>query len=83
MARTNNKADVERWLDGIDPNTDPGRDGHHLRAIGAALTALEEAEDALRKAIADAHAEGDSWHAIGAVLGTSRQAAHRKFARKT
>ena len=82
MARTNNKTDVERWPDGIDPNVDAGRDGRHLRAIGAALTALEEAEDALRKAIADAHDTGDSWHAIGVVLGTSRQAAHRKFARK-
>ncbi len=49
MARTNNKTDVEGWLDGIDPNADAGHDGRQLRAIGAALTALERAEDALRR----------------------------------
>ena len=56
------------------------RDGRHLRRIGAALTALEAAEEALRAAVAEAHDAGDSWAAIGAVLGTSRQAAHRKYA---
>ncbi len=71
---------TERWLDGLDPATTPARDGRHLRAIGIALAAAEEAEVRLREAVAAAHQAGDSWAAIGAVLGTSRQAAHRKFA---
>jgi hypothetical protein len=58
------------------------RDGRHLRAIGAALTAREKAEDALAAAVAAARAAGDSWSAIGMVLGTSRQGAHRMFGKK-
>lgn len=82
MARTQHKTDVEEWLDTLDPATTPAKDARHLREIGQALTNLEDAERALEKAIADARAAGDSWTAIGAVLGTSRQAAHRKFAPK-
>ena len=82
MARTGESADVEMWLRGMDPAATPGRDGRYLQRIGSALTALEKAEEELRRAVDDARAAGDSWHAIGVVLGTSRQAAHRKFARK-
>ncbi|WP_203453978.1 hypothetical protein [Jiangella aurantiaca] len=82
MARTQHKTDVEEWLDTLDPATTPAKDARHLREIGQALTNLEDAERALEKAIADARAAGDSWTAIGAVLGTSRQAAHRKFGPK-
>jgi hypothetical protein len=74
--------DAEKWLDAIDLSTNRGRDGRNLQAIGAALTALEKAEDDLQRAVDQAHSAGDSWHAIGVVLGTSRQAAHRKFASK-
>lgn len=72
--------DAEDWLDSLDPATAPSRDGRHLRAIGAALTALEQAQANLDQAVAQAHAAGDSWGAIGMVLGTSKQNAHRKFA---
>lgn len=82
MAKTRHKSSVEEWLDTLDPQTTPARDARHLRAIGQALTNLEDAEQALEQAVADARAAGDSWEAIGAVLGTSRQAAHRKFASK-
>lgn len=82
MVQVHETTDIDSWLDGIDPTTAPGRDGRHLRAIGDALTALENADAELQGAIQDARSAGDSWEAIGAVLGTSRQAAHRKYARK-
>ncbi len=82
MARTQHKSDVEGWLDTLDPATTPAKDARHLREIGQALANLEDAERALEKAITDARAAGDSWTAIGAVLGTSRQAAQRKFGSK-
>ncbi len=81
MARTIKKQSVEEWLDSLDPATMELRDGVHLRAIGAALDALEAAERQLDVAVAEARKAGDSWNAIGVVLGTSRQAAHRKFSR--
>ncbi len=81
MARTIKKQSVEEWLDSLDPATVELRDGVHLRAIGDALDALEAAERQLDVAVAEARKAGDSWNAIGVVLGTSRQAAHRKFSR--
>lgn len=83
MSNTTNRTDVEQWLDAIDPATTPTKDARHLRAVGEALTALEQAEARLQRAVADARNAGDSWTAIGAVLGTSRQAAHRKYAYAT
>ncbi|WP_174843246.1 hypothetical protein [Cryobacterium glaciale] len=80
MSKLTAKAGVEVWLDTIEPTGMPARDGRNLRAIGAALTAREHAEDELKRAVRAAHAAGDSWEAIGLVLGTSRQAAHRKYA---
>lgn len=82
MTGQNKTSSVEKWLDSIDPASNPGRSGRHLSAIGAALTARENAERDLQDAIREAHAAGDSWEAIGAVLGTSRQAAHRKYSQK-
>lgn len=82
MPKTAPKQTVDEWLDSLDADPANFRDGRHLRAIGAALTACETAEHLLEAAIADARAAGDSWQAIGVVLGTSKQAAHRKFARR-
>ena len=81
MTKTTSKQSVEEWLDSLDPSTMVVRDGRHMREIWAARTALEAAETRLHDAVADAIAAGDSWGMIGVALGTSRQAAHRKFAR--
>ena len=67
------KTSAELWLDSLDPATIPARDGRHLREVGRALTALEKAETDVHAAVAAARAAGDSWEAIGLVLGTSRQ----------
>jgi hypothetical protein len=80
MANTTEKNAVENWLDTIDPASVSARDGRYLRKVGAALTTLEHAEADLQRSVDEARAAGDSWEAIGLVLGTSRQAAHRKYA---
>lgn len=82
MAKTISETSAETWLDSLAPATTPARDGRHLREIGRALSALEQADADLHQAVESARAAGDSWEAIGVVLGTSRQAAHRKFAHR-
>ncbi|GAA1058232.1 hypothetical protein GCM10017608_06340 [Agromyces luteolus] len=77
---TTKKNSTEAWLDELELAKSDMRDGAQLARIGAALDALEAAERDLADAVAEAHAAGDTWAAIGAVLGTSRQAAHRKYA---
>ncbi len=81
MTKTMKKQSVEEWLDSIDPSTIAVRDGVHMRAIAAARNAVNQAERQLEQAVTDAKEAGESWNAIGVALGTSRQAAHRKFSR--
>lgn len=77
--KTTNNASVGSWLDDLGTGTAPVRDAARLRAIGAALTDLERAQKNLDRAVQDAKDAGESWSAIGVVLGTSRQAAHKRF----
>lgn len=68
-------------LDGLDPSTTEARDATHLRRIVAAARGVEDAEAELRRVVADARADGESWSVIGAALGVSRQGAHQRFGR--
>ena len=55
-------------------------DGHDpLDGVRTALTALHLAERALTDEVRRAHAAGYSWAALGSVLGTTRQAAFKRF----
>jgi hypothetical protein len=81
----------ERWL--VTPGPDPalravvaatrrvveqtGRNGSPLRAIAALRDRIDWAMLAL---VGEAHAAGASWAEIGAALGISKQAAHKRFA---
>lgn len=82
MANSSQSQSTDAWLDDLDPNVTPARDGRYLRRIGETLDNLDDAERDLHGAIDAARSAGESWSAIGMVLGTSRQAAHRKFGRK-
>lgn len=55
--------------------------GEALARVRAAAGALSLAERALADSVQRAHAQGHSWAAVGAVLGTSRQAAFKRFGR--
>ena len=72
-------ANVEQWLDQLDPSTAEARDAAHFRAIMAANQALATAEHNLRQAVADARAAGDSWAIVGGALGVTKQAAQQRF----
>ncbi|CAM3108469.1 hypothetical protein BST27_18590 [Mycobacterium intermedium] len=73
---------VEDWLDSIEPNPADARDATHIRRIIAANDALRAAQAELQAAVAAARAAGDTWDAIGAALGVSRQAAYQRFGRR-
>jgi len=77
---TTHHDNIDAWLDSLDPATIEWKDAAPLRRIAAAREAAEAAERELRDAVRAAHAAGLSWTAIGAYLGVSKQAAHRKYA---
>jgi hypothetical protein len=54
---------------------DPGA----LLEVIAAQDACRQAELALRHAVSSARRAGQPWSAVGAVLGTTRQAAQQRF----
>lgn len=64
-------------------NHEPGL--HHvddataLRSLRAAVLARAEADRAVAAAVSDAREAGHSWAAIGAMLGTSGEAARQRF----
>ena len=62
-------------------NAEPGelRDATALRAVRDAVLARAEAEGNLVDAVALARRDGHSWAAIGAMVGTSGEAARQRY----
>ena len=73
-------SEIDDFIDAIAPGD--LKDARCLRAVAAAKTQLEAAEQALTHAVRAARDAGDSWTMIGLMLGTSKQNAHRKFGSK-
>lgn len=57
----------------------PGKDAAALRGIAAAVQAVAASERAVADAVAEARSAGHSWGPIALMLGTSRQAAQRRY----
>ncbi len=61
---------------------EPGQDIHdatELRVVREAFLARADAERALGNAVIDARHHGHSWAAIGAMVGTSGEAARQRY----
>jgi hypothetical protein len=56
-------------------------DATALRAVRHAFQARAEAERQLADAVSVARAEGHSWAAVGAMVGTSGEAARQRYGR--
>lgn len=54
-------------------------DATALRSLRTAVLARAEADRAVATAVSDARETGHSWAAIGAMLGTSGEAARQRF----
>jgi hypothetical protein len=67
-----------------DGSLGPGRtaDGASLRAVRVAFEAKARAEHGLAEAVSEARAAGHSWAAIGAMLGTSGEAARQRYGKR-
>lgn len=57
------------------------KDATALRTVHAAFQFRADAERKLARAVAEARRDGHSWAAIGAMLGTSGEAARQRYGR--
>jgi hypothetical protein len=62
-----------------EPDPDQIRDATTLREVARAFEARARAEADLASAVATARADGHTWAAIGAMLGTSGEAARQRY----
>jgi hypothetical protein len=62
-----------------DPEPGSGDDAAALRGLRAAFRNRAEAEKQLAEAVDDARTDGHSWAAIGAMVGTSGEAARQRY----
>jgi hypothetical protein len=62
-----------------EPGTAETKDARALRDIAQAFSRVAAGERELADAVSVARAEGHSWAAIGAMLGTSGEAARQRY----
>jgi DNA-directed RNA polymerase specialized sigma24 family protein len=70
--------ELARRFEEHEPDDD-GTDARALRDIAEAVTRLAEDQRSVGTAVSVARAEGHSWAAIGAMLGTSGEAARQRY----
>lgn len=70
--------ELARRFEDFDPDDD-GRDARALRDIASAVTRLAATQQDIATAVSVARAEGHTWAAIGAMLGTSGEAARQRY----
>lgn len=72
---------LEEWADNVDAEDLVVADTESLRAIAELAEHRSELDAALVEAIRSARRADRSWSEIGAMLGVSKQAAQRKYAK--
>ena len=70
---------LARRFENHEPAPGEVRDAAALRRVAEAFGERAASERALTKAVRAARADGHSWAAIGAMLGTSGEAARQKY----
>lgn len=65
------------------PDADDFRDASALRELRNAFLARAEAEQRVTDAVRRARADGHSWASIGAMVGTSGEAARQRYSQKS
>lgn len=72
---------LEAWADDIDDNDLVEIDADELRVIARYANRRDRLEAELTEAVRAARRTGRSWSEIGTMLGVSKQAAQRKYAK--
>jgi hypothetical protein len=78
-SRADRAAGLERWADLVSEDELREIDRSSLRAIAELADQRTAVEVALTDAVRRARLAGRSWSEIGAMLGVSKQAAHRRY----
>jgi hypothetical protein len=65
----------------FEDDTAASHDATALRSLRDAVTARADAERSITQAVTAARTAGHSWSAIGAMLGTSSEAARQRYGR--
>jgi FAD/FMN-containing dehydrogenase len=71
--------ELARQFEQYEPDPADGRDAAPLRAIRAAVIARSETEREIADAVQVARKAGHTWASIGAMLGTSGEAARQRY----
>ena len=74
--------DLAARFEDYEPDLDAIRDATALREVRKAFLARAEAEQRVTEAVEKARADGHSWASIGAMLGTSGEAARQRYGEK-
>ena len=81
LTRAERAAALERWADEVDSDALVPADTEALREIAELAEQRAEVDAAITEAVRSARAAHRSWSEIGAMLGVSKQAAQRKYAK--
>jgi len=79
--RTDRAEALERWADDVDSEDLEVADTEPLRVIAELAEQRNEVDEGLVEAVRRARRAERSWAEIGAMLGVSKQAAQRKYAK--
>jgi hypothetical protein len=71
--------ELARRFENFDPQSDADREVPSLAALRRAVLQRSAAERELHEAVEQARADGQSWSAVGEILGTSGEAARQRF----
>jgi hypothetical protein len=71
--------ELARRFEEHDPEAGDVRDARTLRDVATAFARVADGERDLAAAVRAARAEGHTWAAIGAMLGTSGEAARQRY----
>jgi len=75
--------ELARHFEEHKPDPEAIADARALRDIATAVWRLADRQRELADAVSVARAEGHSWAAIGAMLGTSGEAARQRYGKTT
>lgn len=80
-SRADRASALETWADQVNSDDLRVADTDALRVIAELTEQRQDLDAAILDAVRSAREAGRSWSEIGAMLGVSKQAAQRKYAR--